>query len=159
MLSERALLTKASLLRKLGLRRQSAAVEIAAAAQAEGLAVDRKLVGGAELEKVLELWVVASPDEEGEGRVIGVVAPHDGKEEISTTGNLQQLNCCATESRSMRRPLLAATAETPAHISDTEAAEPGAAADDQDVGEDENPYWGHIISQSWRRRGGRQIVR
>lgn len=68
-LSECALLAKASLLRRLGFRRQSAIVEIAAAARVEGLAIDGELVGGASLDKVLDLWD-RSQDEEGDVVVI-----------------------------------------------------------------------------------------
>lgn len=70
-LHQRALLTQASLLRRLGLRRQGAVMEIEAAARVEGLVVaagfddgrdggeegeEVILVGGVELEKVVELW-------------------------------------------------------------------------------------------------------
>lgn len=74
-LSERAFLAKALSLRRLGFRRQSAVVEITAAARVEGLAIDGELVGGAEWDKVLDLW----ERYHGEEGAAAAVSPPDDK--------------------------------------------------------------------------------
>lgn len=129
----RALLTKASLLRRLGLRRQSAAVEVATAARAEGLVIDGHdgiLVGGADLNKVLALWEEEQNVEEGGGGGGG----RERRETLSFT-------------------YYSGTHDIRGFFAGTGAAVPATIG--QDVDDNEDPYWDHALSCARKRAGTR----
>lgn len=157
-LSERVLLAKASLLCRLDKGRESAIAEITAAARAEGLAIDGKLVGGADLEKVLDLWEGhghnSSEDkmeeEQEQDDDVGCGSPDCSKEEESTSArNLQQLLSACRRGKA----LLAATADLPARRPViTRAVEPTLPRN-QHEDQAEDPYWDYALFQS-RKKGG-----